>query len=206
MDTIIDAAQAIADSDHIQSQAQDHDVEGSPWRHHPLQRVTILKLGYFNRELTWEWSQPKTFRLKGDDKEGLRVRKLAAIHSIAQGKQLLGMNQNFLIMLQLAWLKAKGNNWQQECLAAILYSSQGVAEAVDGNFVSDVSCLLAQVIDTTVLSVHAADQNMEHLLLPLKQNFQVTTLGDFLNYMCVEPIQVRLVDVPVSILQAPLAL
>eukprot|EP00961_Rhodomonas_salina_P243646 3292502-Rhodomonas_salina.1 len=121
-------------------------------------------------------------------------------------------------MLQLAWLKAKGNNRQQERLAAILHSHrvqelldgtldvlqwperpwlwvsvelilllyEGVAEAVDGNFVSNVSCLLAHVNDTTVLSVHEADQNMERLLLPLKQNF--TTLGNFLNYMlaCVQ--------------------
>eukprot|EP00961_Rhodomonas_salina_P270535 3655484-Rhodomonas_salina.1 len=89
-------------------------------------------------------------------------------------------------MLQLAWLKAKGNKLlQQELLAAILYSRrvqdlldgtldvakwaecpwlwvsvevfcrilllyEGVAEAVDGNFVSDVSRLLAQANDTTI--------------------------------------------------------
>eukprot|EP00961_Rhodomonas_salina_P160550 2161504-Rhodomonas_salina.1 len=61
-----------------------------------------------------------------------------------------------------------------EVVCSILLLYEGVAEAVDGNFVSDVSRLLAQVNDTTVLSVHEADQNMERLLLPLKQNF--TTL------------------------------
>eukprot|EP00961_Rhodomonas_salina_P218796 2957435-Rhodomonas_salina.1 len=57
-----------------------------------IQRVTILKLGYFNRELTREWSQPKTFGLS-DDKDGND--RLAAIHNIAQSKQLRSMNQNF---------------------------------------------------------------------------------------------------------------
>eukprot|EP00961_Rhodomonas_salina_P209876 2833960-Rhodomonas_salina.1 len=147
-----------------------------------IQLVTILKLGYFNRELTRDWSLPKTFGLKDDD-DGKA--KLLAIQNIAQGKQLHSMNQNLVIMLQRAWLKAKGNNRQQERLSAILYSRcvqdlldgtldvakwaeclwlwvgvkvfcsilllyEGVAEAVDGNFVSDVSSLLAQVNDTTV--------------------------------------------------------
>eukprot|EP00961_Rhodomonas_salina_P113580 1527856-Rhodomonas_salina.1 len=111
------------------------------------------------------------------------------------------MNQNFVIMLQRAWLKARGNNLNRPCskrgslLSSILVASkiffsdgtldvakwaecpwlwvgvevfccilllyEGVAEAVDGNFVSNVSSLLAQVNDTTVLSVHEADQNME---------------------------------------------
>eukprot|EP00961_Rhodomonas_salina_P137500 1849876-Rhodomonas_salina.1 len=170
-----------------------------------IQRVSLLKLGHFNRELSREWAQPKTFRLEDND-EGSKA--LKEIHAIAQGKQFRVMNQNFVLMLQKAWLKAKGNNRQQEHLAGILLSHcvqdlldgtldvsgwetspwlwvsvevfcrilllyEGMAEAVDGN-------------DTTVLSVHEADQNMECLLLPLKQNF--TTLGDFLNYMraCVQ--------------------
>eukprot|EP00961_Rhodomonas_salina_P234171 3164671-Rhodomonas_salina.2 len=84
-----------------------------------IQLVTILKLCYFNHELTRDWSLPKTFSLKDDD-DGKA--KLLAIQNIAQGKQLCSMNQNFMIMLQRAWLKAKGNNRQQERLAAILYS------------------------------------------------------------------------------------
>eukprot|EP00961_Rhodomonas_salina_P116783 1571697-Rhodomonas_salina.1 len=93
-----------------------------------IQHVTILKLGYFNQELTRNWSQPKTFRLK-EDESGAAA--LETIHNIAQGKQLRSMNQNFIIMLQRAWLKAKGNNRQQELLTAILYSSS-VQDLLDG--------------------------------------------------------------------------
>eukprot|EP00961_Rhodomonas_salina_P153108 2061512-Rhodomonas_salina.1 len=111
MDTIIDAAQAIAD--HIQSQydslrstaspglgsdkpkiktsiSEFSDTElkmmmGKACHGNIIQLVTILKLGYFNRELMRDWSQPKTFRLK-EDENGTAA--LATIHNIAQGKQL----------------------------------------------------------------------------------------------------------------------
>eukprot|EP00961_Rhodomonas_salina_P073303 984907-Rhodomonas_salina.1 len=76
-----------------------------------IQRVSLLKLGHFNRELSREWAQPKTFGLEDND-EGRKA--LKAIHTIAQGKQLHVMNQNFVLMLQRSWLKSKGNNRQQE--------------------------------------------------------------------------------------------
>eukprot|EP00961_Rhodomonas_salina_P020634 277545-Rhodomonas_salina.1 len=108
MDTIIEAGQAIAD--HIQSQYDSLHSEVSPGSSKPkiktrisefdnetlkrmmvkarhsniIQCFSILKLGHFNRELSREWAQKKTFRLEDDD-EGHKV--LKAIHAIAQGKQ-----------------------------------------------------------------------------------------------------------------------
>ena len=242
MDCIIDAAQAVAD--HIQAQYDPLRAAASASATKPkirtrinefgeielskmmesarngdiVQRVTILKLGYLSRELSRDWNNPVAFAL-AKDAEGRK--ELAKIHEIAHHKQLRIMNQNFILMLQRAWIRTKGNNRQQERLRGILFSRrvqdlldgnlelkdwptrpwlwvavevlsrilllyEGVAEAVDGNFIADVSRLLAQSKDPSVLSVHEADQNMERLLLPLKQNF--TTLADFLNYMraCVQ--------------------
>ena len=242
MDCIIDAAQAVAD--HIQAQYDPLRSAASAGTSKPkiktriseftdselvkimskarngdiVQRVTILKLGYLSRELSRDWNNPQAFALSKTD-EGRK--ELAKIHEIAHHKQLRIMNQNFIIMLQRAWIRQKGNNRQQERLRGILFSRrvqdlldgnlellnwptspwlwvavdvlsrilllyEGVAEAVDGNFIADVARLLSQTTDPSVLSVHEADQNMERLLLPLKQNF--TTLADFLNYMraCVQ--------------------
>ena len=243
MDCIVDAAQSIAD--HIQAQYdplrtavsagatkpkiktriaefKDEELEKMMTRANNgdvVRRITILKLSYLGRELSKDWNQPRTFGLENSD-EGKAA--LKQIHAIAQSKQLRMINQNFIIMLQNAWIKPKGNNRQQERLRGILYSRrvqdlldgsgmdlskwptqpwlwvavevlsrilllyEGVAEAVDGNFIADVARLLKQTNDPSVLSVHEADQNMERLLLPLKQNF--TTLVDFLNYMraCVQ--------------------